>query len=68
MLSQLKQQLLVKIRPDIIGIIDGFGVPDKYVRSALTFGNPYEVTIILLQNYLNLARECELNHEKLESV
>jgi hypothetical protein len=33
--------LLTKLRPEIIGIVDGFGIPDKYVRSALIHGNPY---------------------------
>lgn len=28
-----------------MGLIDGFGIPDKYIKSALTSGNPYEVII-----------------------
>lgn len=46
------------MRPIMIGIVDGFGIPDKFLRSALVSGNPYE-------NYLKLARENEINHSKL---
>jgi len=42
-LQDLKEALLKKIRPDLIGLVDGFGIPDKYIRSALISGNPYEV-------------------------
>lgn len=44
-LMELKELLLKKLRPDLIGIVDGFGIPDKYFRSALIYGNPYEVKI-----------------------
>lgn len=37
------------MRPITIGLVDGFGIPDKYIRSALISGNPYE-------NFLKLAR------------
>lgn len=53
-LQDLKEILLRKLRPDLIGLVDGFGIPDKYIRSALISGNPYE-------NFLKLARENELN-------
>lgn len=33
----------MKLRPSLIGIVDGLGIPEKYVRSELTYGNPYEV-------------------------
>ena len=42
-LNELKQSILTKIRPVLIGIVDSFGIPDKYVHSALIYGNPYEV-------------------------
>ena len=42
-LHERKEILLKKLRPDLIGIIDGFGLPEKYYRSALIRGNPYEV-------------------------
>lgn len=45
-LCELKEHLLAKLRPNFIGILDGFGIPDKYYRSALIRGNPYEVYIL----------------------
>lgn len=39
--GQIKEAKLLKIRPILIGIVDGFGIPDKYIRSALISGNPY---------------------------
>lgn len=42
-LHELKEDLLKRLRPDFIGIVDGFGFPEKYYRSALISGNPYEV-------------------------
>ena len=42
-LRELKEVLLRKLRPAVIGLVDSFGIPDKYIRSALIKGNPYEV-------------------------
>ena len=42
------------LRPHIAVLLDSFGIPDKYLRSELTHGDPY-------LNYLNRARECEIN-------
>ena len=42
-ISKLKEVMLKKLRPNLIGIVDGFGIPDRFVRSALISGNPYEV-------------------------
>lgn len=36
-----KEVILRELRPMSIGIVDGFGFPDKYIRSALISGNPY---------------------------
>jgi hypothetical protein len=44
-LQENKEALLKKLRGDLIGMVDGFGIPDKYIRSALITGNPYEVPI-----------------------
>lgn len=52
-LFDLKEALLKKLRPDLIGIVDGFGIPDKFIRSALISGNPYEVIYFLLRIFLN---------------
>ena len=40
-LKKLKEVVLSRLRPDLIGIVDGFGIPDKFIRSALISGNPY---------------------------
>lgn len=48
-LFDLKEVLLKKLRPDLMGIVDGFGFPDKYIRSALISGNPYEVIDFLFR-------------------
>ena len=44
-LKKLKEKTLNEIRPDLIGVVDGFGIPDKFIRSALISGNPYEVLL-----------------------
>ena len=44
-LKMLKEELLAKLRPNLMGIVDGFGIPDKFIRSALISGNPYEVLL-----------------------
>ena len=47
-LSKLKEHLLKKLRPNLIGLVDSFGIPDRFIRSALISGNPYEVNYPLL--------------------
>lgn len=44
------------MRPDIIGIVDGFGIPDKYIRSALTYGNPYEVNKPFILEFYQISK------------
>ena len=48
MLKELKEEMLAKLRPHILGIVDSFGIPDKFLRSALITGNPYEVIMLLI--------------------
>lgn len=55
-LFDLKEVLLKNLRPEIIGIVDGFGIPDKYIRSALIYGNPYEVTIDFMLELLETSK------------
>jgi len=45
---------LKRLRPHTAILLDSFGIPEKYLRSELTQGNPY-------LNFLNRARECEIN-------
>ena len=60
-LSDLKEKNFRRLRPIIVALIDSFGIPEKYYRSELAVGNPYNVPLILSQNFLDRARECELN-------
>ena len=61
MLNQNKEASLKKIRPHTAILLDSFGIPDKYIRSELISGNPYE-------NFLNRARECEINQNITKSA
>lgn len=47
-LSELKEILLKTLRPHLIGLVDAFGIPEKFIRSALAKGNPYEVFFYLM--------------------
>jgi acyl-CoA oxidase len=49
MLSNEKELALKRIRPHAAVLIDSFGIPEKYLRSEVISGNPY-------QNFLNRAR------------
>ena len=42
-LNEIKEKLYTKIRPNLIPLVDGFAVPEKFIYSALARGNPYEV-------------------------
>jgi hypothetical protein len=49
MLNTDKEAALNTIRPHVAVLLDSFGIPDKYLRSEVVRGNPYE-------NFLNRAR------------
>ena len=51
MLSVDKEVALKAIRPHTAVLLDSFAIPDKYLRSEVVKGDPYE-------NFLNRAREC----------
>jgi hypothetical protein len=57
----LKESILERLRPKLIGLVDGFGYPEHLIRSELAHGNPYE-------NYLNMARKCQVNDKIQESA
>ena len=57
----LKESILDRLRPKLIGIVDAFGYPEHLIRSELAHGNPYE-------NYLNMARKCQINENIQESA
>lgn len=46
-LMRLKEHILDKIRPQLVGLLDSFLVPETLLRSALTSGDPYQVSILL---------------------
>ena len=49
MLESVREAALKGIRPEVITLLDSFGIPDKYIRSEVVRGNPYD-------NFLNKAR------------
>ena len=61
MLGLDKEAALKAIRPHTAVLLDSFAIPDKYLRSEVVKGNPY-------QNFLNKARECEINASVTESA
>ena len=60
-LDNEKESALKNIRPHTAIILDSFGIPDKYLRSEVANGHPYE-------NFLNRARECEINEGVTQSA
>ena len=54
LLGAEKEAAMKAMRPHIAVLLDSFGIPDKYLRSEVVRGDPYE-------NFLNRARECEIN-------
>lgn len=67
-LMECKQQLIRQLRPNMVGLVDSFYIPDSRLRSHLAKGNPYEVFLMLKQNYLSMARQCEINQKVQQSV
>ena len=45
-LKKAKENLLKKIRPQMIGLVDSFYLRDSMLKSELTYGNPYEVLLL----------------------
>jgi hypothetical protein len=52
-LMRLKEELLNKLRSQLIGLLDSFVLPEKIIRSALTTGDPYQVPSIRFRTILN---------------
>lgn len=40
-----KEHILKRIRPLTVTLLDSFGIPEKYLRSELVSGNPYQVLL-----------------------
>ena len=49
-----REKALKYIRPHAAVLLDSFAIPEKYLRSEVVRGHPYE-------NFLNRARQCEIN-------
>jgi hypothetical protein len=49
-----REEALRRVRPHTAVLLDSFAIPDKYLRSEVVRGDPY-------LNFLNRARECEIN-------
>ena len=52
--DQEKEAAMRAIRPHTAVLLDSFNIPDKYLRSEVVKGHPY-------QNFLDRARESEIN-------
>jgi hypothetical protein len=50
-LQEQKEVLLKVLRPLTAGLLDSFGIPDKYLRSELVSGNPYQVIFIQFRTF-----------------
>lgn len=46
-MNDLKEVVLRTLRPNLIGLVDGFAIPERFITSALATGNPYEVIYYL---------------------
>lgn len=57
----LKEDLLARLRPKLIGLVDGFGFPEHLIRSDIAKGNLYE-------NFLNMARKSQINDKIQEAA
>jgi hypothetical protein len=42
-----KEIILKRLRPQTAGLLDSFGIPEKYLRSEVISGNPYQVKMII---------------------
>lgn len=56
-LLERKQQLLTRLRPHMIGLVDGCAIPDSALRSVIATGDQvYEVPVLLLRTCTNWPR------------
>lgn len=43
LLAEEKEAIFPRLRPIVVGLVDSFGIPDKYILSELARGHPYNV-------------------------
>lgn len=46
-LNEVRDQIYKALRPNLIGLVDSFAIPDKFLTNALVKGDPYEVNFSL---------------------
>ena len=46
-LIPLREAILSRLRPALVGLLDSLAIPDKYIRSELAHGSPYNVPLLL---------------------
>ena len=44
LLEEEKQRIFARLRPIIVGLTDSLAIPEKYIRSQLARGHPYNVS------------------------
>ena len=54
LLQQEKQRIFARLRPIVVGLTDSFAIPEKYIRSQLARGHPYNVPL----PYSEFPRRC----------
>lgn len=47
LLNDEKEAIFSRLRPIVAGLLDSFGIPEKYIRSELARGQPYNVILQL---------------------
>jgi len=50
---RLKENILNKLRPQLVGLLDSFLMPEHLIRSALAHGDPYQVIFNLYRIILS---------------
>jgi hypothetical protein len=54
LLEEEKQRIFARLRPIIVGLTDSLAIPEKYIRSQLARGHPYNVNL----PYSEFPRRC----------
>lgn len=49
LLSEEKEGIFNRLRPVVVGLLDSFGIPEKYIRSELAKGQPYNVSYVIFR-------------------
>ena len=63
-LKEFKEQLIRSLRPNLIGLVDAFDIPEKFLTSGLASGNPYEVLLVIKIELLETSETMRHKHTK----